>query len=112
MKKILTLTVLGLALAATPALADNHEGGGKRGGGHKGGKMFEKHDTNGDGVISKAEFLTHAEERFSKMDADGSGDVTKDEAKAAHQAMREKMKERRQEWKEKRGMKDAAPDSE
>lgn len=61
---------------------------------HKGaGKLFEKHDTNGDGVISKAEFLTHAEERFTKMDADGNGEVTKDEAKAYKEKMRTKLKE-------------------
>ena len=73
---------------------------------HKGAKMFEKHDTNGDGVISKAEFLTHAEERFSKMDVDGDGNVTKDEAKAAKEKMREKWKE----MKDKRGGKDKPAD--
>ncbi len=58
--------------------------------------MFEKHDTNGDGVISKSEFLDHAEKRFKKMDKDGSGDITKEEAKEARQAMKDKMKEHRQ----------------
>lgn len=88
MKKLMILSAAILAISSAPVLADNH-GEGKKGG------MFEKHDTNGDGVISKAEFLSHAEERFSKMDADGNGEVTKEEGKAAHKDKRDKMKERK-----------------
>ena len=33
-------------------------------------RMFEKKDSNSDGVISKAEFMSHAEKKFAKMDAD------------------------------------------
>ena len=65
MKRSLVAICSVLLLTALPAHADE-------GRPHK-GKMFEKHDTNGDGVISKSEFLAHAEERFSKMDADGNG---------------------------------------
>lgn len=90
MKKLLTFGAVALALSVTPALADNHGDSGKK------GKMFEKHDTNGDGVISKDEFLNHAEERFSNIDADGDGSVSKEEAKARHEAMKEKRKERRE----------------
>ena len=97
MKKILMLTAAGLILQATPVLAEHHEGAE----GHK-GKMFQKHDTNGDGVISESEFLEQAKKRFSKMDADGSGSVSQDEAKAAHKAKREKMREKKEERKEKR----------
>jgi len=101
--RVLTLLTVGAATLAlsSHAMAEDH--GGKM---HKGAKMFEKHDTNGDGVISKAEFLTHAEERFSKMDVDGDGNVTKDEAKAAKEKMREKWKE----MKDKRGGKDKPAD--
>ena len=42
-------------------------------------KMFEKKDSNSDGVISKAEFVTHSEKKFAKMDADGNGSLTKEE---------------------------------
>ena len=59
MKKILAMTALALVFASPQAFADKHE--------HKGGKMFEKHDTNSDGVISKTEFMDHAAEKFSKM---------------------------------------------
>ncbi|MGH1397788.1 MAG: hypothetical protein ACRBCT_01080 [Alphaproteobacteria bacterium] len=97
MKKIITLSVCAFALGfALPAMAE--EGVPPEG---KGGP-FAKHDTNGDGVISKSEFLSHAEERFGEMDADGSGEVTKEEAKAAHEAKREKMKEMRGKFKERR----------
>ena len=91
MKKTLLLaaaTVLALNIA--PAMADGH----KKGGDHK-GKMFEKHDTNGDGQISEAEFLAHAKEKFTKMDANSDGVVTKEEGKAAKKAKREMRKDRK-----------------
>ncbi len=107
MKKLLTLTAVAMAVSMTPALAEDHEGKG-----HKGGKMFEKHDTNGDGVVSKDEFLAHVEEKFSKMDKDGNGELSKEEAQAGHAAMREKMKEKRQEHREERKEKrDAASET-
>lgn len=96
MRKLLVLSVAALAIVATPVLADSHGGKGAK------GKMFEKHDTNGDGAISKEEFLDHAEERFSKMDTNGDGSVSKEEAKAGHDKKRAEMKERIKERKEKR----------
>lgn len=98
MKKILAMTALAMIMSSPAAFADDR--GGKDG--KHGGKMFEKHDTNGDGVISKDEFLNHASEKFSKMDADGNGEVTKEEGKAARDAHREKMKERRAKMKDKK----------
>lgn len=94
MKKLLTLTAVALTfgLMSASVFADSHQ--------DKGGK-FAKHDTNGDGVISKSEFLAHSKERFSKMDADGNGEISKEESKAARKAMHEKMKEKGQKRKEK-----------
>ena len=97
MKKLLIMSVAVLALSATSALADNH--GEVRDG--KGG-MFQKHDTNGDGVISKAEFLSHAEERFGAVDMDGNGEISKEEAQAKRAEMKEKRQEKRETMKEKR----------
>jgi len=41
---------------------------------------LEGADTNGDGMISKPEFLAHAERHFVEMDRDKSGQLSKDEA--------------------------------
>ncbi len=105
MKKILTVAALGVSMLAFSggAMADDHgEKGKHKRGGKMMEKMFEKSDVNGDGVISKAEFLTQAEKRFSELDADGNGEVTKDEAKAHHEKMREKWKEKREKKKSER----------
>ena len=91
MKRSLVAICSVLLLTALPVHADE-------GRPHK-GKMFERHDTNGDGVISKSEFLAHAEERFSKMDADGNGEISKEEAKEAHK----KRKKKFEEWKKNKG---------
>ena len=96
MKKLMILSAAVLAVSFSPmmvstAMADDHEAGKAR-----------EHDLNGDGVISKSEFLSRAEERFSKMDADGNGEISKEEGKAARKNMHEKMKERKEKRKERR----------
>ena len=98
MKKVMILSAAILAISVFPAMAESDVEGGK----HAKGAMFEKHDTNGDGTISKDEFLSHAEERFSNIDTDGDGSVSKEEAKAGHEKKRAEMKERMKERKEKR----------
>lgn len=98
-KKVLLLAAAALVLQATPVLAEGGKGDGPRKH-HEG--MFEKHDTNGDGGVSKDEFLQHAEERFQKMDADGDGTVSKEEGQAAREKMKEKWKEKREHRKEKK----------
>lgn len=87
-KKILVLSAAALMLQAIPALAE--EGPGK---GDRGAKMFEKLDTDKNGTISEAEFIAKSKERFAAMDANSDGAVTPEEAKAAHEKMREKWKE-------------------
>lgn len=81
-----------VALAGGGAWAAHHEGGEghDKGKGYH-GKRFENRDTDGNGEISKAEWLAASEEHFAKLDADGNGSVTRDEMKAAHK----KMKDRR-----------------
>lgn len=96
MKKFLMLLAAILVFQATPVLADHHENSDKK------GKMFEKHDTNGDGVISEAEFLEHSKARFTKMDKNGDGSISKEEGKEARKDKRAKMKEKRDERKAKR----------
>ena len=87
-KKILVLSAAALMFQAVPALAEPGHDKGDRG-----AKMFEKLDADKDGVISEAEFLAKSKERFAEMDADKNGSVTQEEAKAAHEKMREKWKE-------------------
>ncbi len=58
--------------------------------------QLKEMDTNDDKVVSKDEFIKHAEDRFAKMDLDGNGEVTLEEAKEAHEKMREEIREKRQ----------------
>lgn len=98
MKKLFVLTALAVVLSTAQSQAEEYGHHGA----HKGG-MFQKHDTNGDGSISKAEFLSRAEERFAKMDANGDGVISKDEAQETRAEMKDKMKDRMQKRKEMRG---------
>jgi len=95
MKKLLLLSVFALALQAVPVLADSH-GSGE---GNK-GKMMEKVDANGDGEISKSEFLAHSEEKFAKMDANSDGTISKEEVKEARKEKRGDIKDRMKERRE------------
>ena len=60
-------------------MADFMPGGGRRGGGMMGEKMLARIDTNGDGLISKAENRAAVEARFARMDANGDGTLARDE---------------------------------
>lgn len=103
MKKILLLTAAGLIFQVTPVLAQPYgDGSGMGGRDGKSSKMFEKHDADGDGVISESEFLEHAKVKFDERDTDGNGSISKDEARAAHEAKRKKRQEMKEKWKEKR----------
>lgn len=57
-------------------------------------------DTNSDGVISRAEFLDHESMLTGQLDANGDGDITREEADAAREAMH---KARRGRWKDRTG---------
>ena len=71
---------------------------------HFGKMMFEKMDTNNDGAISVREheaglqkMIDRRRAHFARIDADGDGAVTKEEAKEARKKMGKKWKERKQE---------------
>lgn len=49
--------------------------GGRRGGARMGERMMKRVDTNGDGMISKAEHRAMVEMRFARMDADKDGTI-------------------------------------
>jgi EF hand len=65
----------------------NGHHGGMGGGGH-GMAMMKAADTNNDMAVSKAEFRTAAETRFTASDANKDGSLSADEQKAARKAMR------------------------
>jgi len=74
--------------AAAPAFAakDKHRHG------HRHGAMIERLDTDKDGKVSLAEFKANASVAFKAFDADGNGQVTKDEIKARREAFKEARK--------------------
>jgi hypothetical protein len=87
MKKLVALTAVVLALGITGASAEDHGDG--KGHGPRGAKMFEKLDADGNGSVTKDEFMKAQEEHFAKMDANGDGSFTKEEAEAMHAKMKE-----------------------
>lgn len=111
MKKYVCALALVLAIPAA-AMAGPRDGlgGGKFGGGggsfggggggnreamhQKMQERMKEADTNGDGAVSKAEFLAKAEERFSKMDKDGDGQLTPKDREAMQGKM-QKLKDKR-----------------
>ncbi len=103
MKKLLLLAAFGVAVSTAPAIAGHHEGMGD-----KKHKMFEKHDTNGDGMISMDEYMAKAKAKFAEKDVNGDGMISQEEAKEAKSEKREKWKEKREKMKEmKTEMKDS-----
>ena len=65
----------------------------------KGEKGFTMLDANGDGKVTKEEFLAasqkRAEARFAKLDKDNKGYLTKDDFTAARDKARERAKTRK-----------------
>lgn len=92
MKKFLMLSVAAVALSAPAAFAEEGKEGKPH---HHKGDFLEKIDTDKDGAISKAEFITFHEARFDEMDKDGDGKVTKEEGDAHRAGWKAKMKEER-----------------
>ena len=64
--------------------------------------MIEEIDQNADGIISEDEFISRSRERFLSLDADGDGQVNKEEVQKHRESMRSKMKERMKERRQNR----------
>ena len=91
---VLAASAAVVSMVSFPVLADHH---GKE---KHGGKMFEKADANGDGVVSKEEFMAAQEKMFAKLDSDGDGSLTKEEMKEHRKSMKEKWKAMKEKKKE------------
>ena len=51
-------------------------------------ERFKKSDINGDGTLSKEEFLARSEKRFAEIDTDHDGKISPKEMKANRQVKR------------------------
>lgn len=58
-------------------------------------KHFKEMDSNGDGMVSKAEFDAAHDKHFKEMDTNGDGQLSPDEMRAGHKAMMEQGKNKR-----------------
>lgn len=91
----LLLSALALTVIAAPVMAQD----GAHDGPH--GKMMDRKmnaDTDGDGALSKTEFMAVHEKRFAEMDGNSDGSISKDEMESHRETMKEKFKEKRAEW--------------
>lgn len=91
-----------MAFISSPVYAEDVQGDAGAHQGHKKGGMMQKIDTDGDGKVSKSEFISAHEEKFSKIDANSDGFLEREEMKAAKQEMRAKMGQMREKWKNKK----------
>lgn len=66
---------IAIATAALAGPAHAQMGMGRFGGGDA-GDWFDKADTNGDGVVTRAEFATFRDGNFAKLDRNGDGVVS------------------------------------
>ncbi len=68
-------------------------------------KRFQEMDANGDGQITRAEYMDYetreASERFDLSDGNGDGFITRKEAERAMKKNQEEMRKRMQEWRQK-----------
>lgn len=59
--------------------------------------------------ITRAEFIKHAEDRFSKMDANNNGELSLEERKASYQKFRENRQDRKERQNERNRRKQSPP---
>lgn len=86
MRQILTIACASVVAVLFAAPAHAGEGEGRRG--HRKHRIFKHLDKNQDGALAQDEVPARLWERISQADADGSGSVTKEEAKAFREKRR------------------------
>ncbi|MEO7623387.1 MAG: EF-hand domain-containing protein [Gallionella sp.] len=84
MNKIIThlAAIVYVALCTNAARAETEASGLHHG--EKDGMMFQKLDTNGDGVVSKAEFNAFNARHFKNLDTNKDGKLTPEELQGGH----------------------------
>jgi len=92
--------VFGISLGASFACAEpGGQGDSRRQEGPQRGQMedkvFKEMDTNGDDVISRAEYDALHAKRFKEMDADKNGKITREEISAARKILMDKARNSR-----------------
>ena len=55
--------------------------------------FFEQFDTDGDGKVTKGEFMKPTEAQFDHMDVDGNGELDQAEVKAFNDGIKQRMQE-------------------
>ena len=55
--------------------------------------FFEQFDTDGDGKVTKGEFMKPTEAQFDHMDRDGNGELDQAEVKAFNDGIKQRMQE-------------------
>src|SRR5262245_20525515 len=88
MKKTLTLSLLTALALGTTALA---QGAGHEG---RGGRFFDKLDTNQDGSVSREELQADVQRRFAEADTNKDGKVSAQELQAHAAAKRSEMQQK------------------
>ena len=89
---LLTFTCCTLLISPI-AFAGEHCGGDSE----KGGGMTKWMDTDGDGKVTKSEFLTANEKKFAKMDTNKDGAIDSAEREAAFKKWQERKTEDKKE---------------
>lgn len=99
MKKLLLLSVLAISTMAPAAHAQDAAAPQAPMAAGKGWEAkFKKEDANGDGLISREEYMKVAEKKFGKIDKNGDGNLSKEEVQqnqADKKAKWKDLKERR-----------------
>ncbi|MDX3926579.1 MAG: EF-hand domain-containing protein [Shinella sp.] len=97
-KKHLLIGATAISLALTAVSAPSFAAEPRKAGGQRAERMIERLDTNKDSKISPDEFKANISATFKSYDADGNGQVSRDEIKAKREAFREAHKA----WREAR----------
>ena len=84
MKKMIVATSLGALLLAGGIAIAQPGGNPQRAGMHRGG--MQGADANNDGTVTRTELTTQLDERFTRLDTNGDGQITQAERDAQHKA--------------------------